>query len=117
MVKFVYVIDAWFVHYNNKAFAVINRNGLFMNGHTLEEPVRLDAKDLRLIAAKVNEVMGTWHDVYREIDENGRPKLVCWSSGCNKASIEMKPGMNVEDWAEARERFLIKHPCERVRKA
>lgn len=117
MIKFVYVAGVWFVHRNNKAFAVINRSGFIMNEHTLKEPLRLDANDLRLIATAVDEVMGTRHDVWREVGEDGRPKLVCKTSGCNGSSVEMKSGMNVEDWAEAREKFLIKHPCERVRKA
>lgn len=117
MVKFVWVVDAWFVQVHDKSFGVINRSGFFLSDKLVTETVRLNASDLRLIAAKVDEVTGTWHDVCREVDENGRLKLVCRSPGCSGSSIEMKPGMNVEDWAEAREKFLIKHPCERVRKA
>lgn len=117
MVKFVWVIDAWFVQIRDKSFGVINKNGLFLSSQLVTETVLLEAKDLRLIAAKMDEVAGNIHDVWREADDKGRPKLVCRSPGCRGAELQMKPGTNVEDWAEAREEFLIKHRCERVKKA
>ena len=81
--------------------------------------IAFGAEDLRQIANKVDQICGIVvadHDVVRTEDGVRRPKLVCNSSGCNRAELEMRPGMSVEDWAEAREKFLMNHPCERVKK-
>ena len=118
MVTFRFMIDTWFVQVSGKTFGVINQGGFFTNDKLVADPIRLSADDLRKIAAKVDEVCGpVEHEVCKETGEGGRPKLVCKTSKCNGAELQMRPGMNVEDWAEARENFLIQHPCERVKVA
>lgn len=120
MIQFTLELNTLLVQINGKTFGVINKNGFFLSDMLVTGIVRLSADDLRQIAAKVDDVRAgaaPEHDVCREAGEGGRPKLVCRSPGCNGACLEMKQGMNVEDWAEAREKFLIKHPCERIRKA
>ncbi len=120
MVKFNFSGGIWFVRIDDDVFfGVINKSGFCISDISVSDLVCLSSDELRQIASKVDEVNGkksAEHNVVRTEDEAHRPKLVCHSSSCRGDSIEMKPGMNVEDWAEAREKFLIQHPCSRIRR-
>ncbi|MBI2099136.1 hypothetical protein HYT45_01835 [Candidatus Uhrbacteria bacterium] len=119
MLRIARSVNGWIVFVGDKTFGYINKDGFISSPVCINGFVALSPDELRQIADKVDEVSGkklSEHNVVRTEDEAHRPRIVCHSPGCDGAILEMKQGMNVEDWAEAREKFFIQHPCSRIKR-